>query len=81
MRMSRDGSPSKTQSKSKIKGASFPLRPYISHWADAVAAALVEYIQRRKQLRILRAFGTVDFDPTYDYKAERRRGRRCWQSA
>jgi hypothetical protein len=39
---------------------------------DAVTAALVEYIQRRKQLRILRAFGTVDFDPKYDYKAERR---------
>ena len=48
---------------------------------DAVTAALVEYIQRRKQLRILEAFGTVDFDPTYDYKAERRRGRRCWRSA
>jgi len=39
---------------------------------DAVAAALVEYVQRRKRLRILGAFGTVDFDPTYDYKAERR---------
>jgi hypothetical protein len=39
---------------------------------DAVTAALVEYLQRRKRLRILRAFGTVDFDPTYDYKAERR---------
>jgi Arc/MetJ family transcription regulator len=48
---------------------------------DAVTAALVEYIQRRKRLRILRAFGTVDFDPTYDYKVERRDGRRCWRSA
>jgi hypothetical protein len=44
---------------------------------DAVTAALVEYIQRRKLLRILGAFGTVDFDPRYDYKAERRDGRRC----
>ena len=39
---------------------------------DAVTPALVEYVQRRKRLRILGAFGTVDFDPTYDYKAERR---------
>jgi hypothetical protein len=29
----------------------------------------------RKQLTILKAFGTVDFDPTCDYKAERRRKR------
>jgi hypothetical protein len=29
--------------------------------------------QDRKQLRILRAFGTVDFDPDYDYKAGRYR--------
>jgi Arc/MetJ family transcription regulator len=42
---------------------------------DAVTAALAEYVQRRKQLRILKAFGTVDFDPKYDYKAERRRWR------
>jgi hypothetical protein len=48
---------------------------------DAVSAALVEYIQRRKKLRILGAFGTVGFDPKYDYKAERRDGWRCWQSA
>ena len=48
---------------------------------DAVTAALVEYMQRHKQLRILGAFGTVDFDPKYDYKAERRDGRRCWRSA
>ena len=48
---------------------------------DAVTAAVVEYIRRRKQFRILGAFGTVDFDPKYDYKAERRDGRRCWRSA
>jgi Arc/MetJ family transcription regulator len=42
---------------------------------DAVNAALAEYVQRRKRLRILDYFGTVDFDPTYDYKAERRRRR------
>ena len=38
---------------------------------DAVTAALAEYVQRRKQLRILKAFGSFDFDPKYDYKAER----------
>jgi hypothetical protein len=42
---------------------------------QAVTAALEEYIQHRKQQRILEAFGTVDFDPEYDYKAERRRKR------
>ncbi len=40
---------------------------------EAVTAALNEYIQRRKQLGILELFGTVDFDPAYDYKAERRK--------
>ncbi len=39
---------------------------------EAVTAALREYIQRRKQMEILRHFGTVDFDPAYDYKKARR---------
>jgi hypothetical protein len=34
----------------------------------AVTAALDEYIRRRKQLEILEHFGTIDFDPEYDYK-------------
>lgn len=42
---------------------------------EAVNAALAEYVKRRKQLRILEAFGSFDFDPAYDYKAERRRPR------
>lgn len=42
---------------------------------EAVTAALEEYIRKRKQMRILEAFGTVDFDPAYDYKTERRRKR------
>ena len=42
---------------------------------EAVTAALGEYIQRKKQLKILDIFGTVDFDPAYSYKAERRRKR------
>lgn len=39
---------------------------------QAVTAALDEYIRWRKQLRILDHFGTVDFDPKYDYKKLRR---------
>ncbi|MCU1229988.1 MAG: hypothetical protein JWO97_2872 [Acidobacteria bacterium] len=38
-----------------------------------VTEALQEYIQHRKQVRILEMFGTVDFDPKYDYKKQRRR--------
>lgn len=43
---------------------------------EAVNAALDEYVRRRKQMNILDAFGTVTFDPDYDYKAERQRGSR-----
>lgn len=43
---------------------------------DAVNAALDEYVRRRKQVRILDAFGTIAFDPDYDYKAERNRNQR-----
>jgi hypothetical protein len=39
---------------------------------EAVNAALDEYIRRRKQLEILDHFGTVDYDPTYDYKKVRK---------
>jgi Arc/MetJ family transcription regulator len=38
-----------------------------------VTEALEEYIQRRKQARILELFGTVDFDPKYNYKKQRNR--------
>jgi Arc/MetJ family transcription regulator len=41
---------------------------------EAVNAALDEYVQRRKQTKILDAFGTVTFDASYDYKTERKRG-------
>jgi Arc/MetJ family transcription regulator len=40
---------------------------------DTVTEALEEYIQRRKQVRILELFGKVDFDSRYDYKRQRRR--------
>ena len=42
---------------------------------DAVTAALSEYVKRRKQQRILDAFGSFDFDPEYNHKTERRRPR------
>ena len=38
-----------------------------------VTEALEEYINRRKQTRITSLFGAVDFDPTYDYKKQRRK--------
>ncbi|MBN2191248.1 MAG: type II toxin-antitoxin system VapB family antitoxin [Polyangiaceae bacterium] len=38
-----------------------------------VTEALEEYIRRRRQQQIVELFGTVDFDPTYDYKRQRRR--------
>lgn len=38
---------------------------------EAVTAALQEYIQRRKQLEILKLFGTIDYDPAYNYKKVR----------
>lgn len=42
---------------------------------EAVTAALAEYVAQRKRLEILAAFGSIDFDPDYDYKAERRKKR------
>ena len=38
-----------------------------------VTQALNEYIQRRKQQRVVELFGKVDVDPKYDYKSQRRR--------
>lgn len=38
---------------------------------EAVTVALREYIERRKQLAILDLFGTVNFDPSYDYRRNR----------
>lgn len=38
-----------------------------------VTEALEEYIQRRKQARILELFGTVQFDPKYNSKKQRGR--------
>ena len=38
-----------------------------------VTEALQEYIQRRKQLRVVKLFGTIDYEPDYDTKAQRAR--------
>ena len=43
---------------------------------EAVTSALLEYVKRRKRLRMLKLFGTIEYDPAYDYKSERRRPRR-----
>jgi Arc/MetJ family transcription regulator len=39
----------------------------------AVNEALAEYVARRRQKTITELFGEVDWDPEYDYKAERKR--------
>jgi hypothetical protein len=36
-----------------------------------VETALREYIQRRKRLKVLDLFGTIDYDEGYDYKQQR----------
>jgi Arc/MetJ family transcription regulator len=38
-----------------------------------VTEALREYIQHRKQSKIIELFNTVEFDPKYDYKKQRRK--------
>lgn len=40
----------------------------------AVTLALQEFIARREQGRLLELFDSLDWDPTFDYKAERSRG-------
>ena len=38
-----------------------------------VTEALEEYIARRKRLKILKLFGTVEFEKNFDYKMDRRK--------
>lgn len=40
---------------------------------DTVTEALREYIQRRRQAKLVDLFGKIDFDPAYDAKKQRRR--------
>jgi len=37
----------------------------------AVTQALVDYTQRLRQVKVLSEFGRIDFEPDYDYKAQR----------
>jgi hypothetical protein len=39
----------------------------------AVTKALQEFIERRRQKRVLELFGKLEWDAGYDYKAERQR--------
>ena len=39
----------------------------------AVTMALQEFVARREQARVVDLFGTLDWDPDFDYKAERSR--------
>lgn len=38
---------------------------------DTVNQALAEFIQRRKQEDVISMFGSVVYDPGYEYKSER----------
>jgi Arc/MetJ family transcription regulator len=37
-----------------------------------VEEALREYVQRRKQIKLLDLFGTIEYNENYDYKQQRR---------
>lgn len=39
----------------------------------AVTKALEEFIARRQQRRLVELFGSLDWDPEFEYKAERSR--------
>lgn len=38
-----------------------------------IEEALQEYVQRRKQLEVIKLFGTIEYDDDYDYKLQRQR--------
>lgn len=40
---------------------------------DAVNAALLEYVQRHQQPKIIELFGKIEYDEKYDYKKARKR--------
>jgi len=37
----------------------------------AVTEALIEYIERRKQIDVIELFGKIEYDPDYNYKEQR----------
>ena len=40
---------------------------------STVTEALEEYIKRRKRLKALEMFGELEYDPSFDYKKDRKR--------
>jgi len=40
---------------------------------DAVNEAIAEYVARRRRRTVVQLLGKMDWDPDYDYKAERKR--------
>ena len=40
---------------------------------QAVTEALKEFIMKRKQVKVISLFGTIDFDKNYDYKKARKK--------
>jgi len=40
-----------------------------------VTQALMEYIQKRQQQQIVGLFGSIDYDPRYNYKTQRAKAR------
>jgi len=38
-----------------------------------VNEALAEYVARRKRLKLLKLFGTIEFDTAFDHKVQRRK--------
>jgi len=40
---------------------------------ETVNTALLEYIQRHKQEKIIHLFGSIEYDSKYNYKDERKR--------
>ena len=40
---------------------------------ETVNTALQEYVRHHEQMKITKLFGTIDYDPEYDYKTARRR--------
>ena len=39
----------------------------------AVTEALEEYVERHRQLEVLGLFNSIEYDPDYDYKKQRKR--------
>jgi hypothetical protein len=50
-----------------------PGGPCAARFFSNTRLALREYIARRRQAKVTSLFGTVDYDPKYDYKKQRRR--------